>query len=217
MRTSCLYGMLFVTLGNLAGNAIQFGQFLLQAIYPSNAEGQVLTEHADGKARGLAVACISFACLLHCVWRKGGIYVIDAVAILKVLILIAIICIGFAASAGQKFTLQFSDPPSYEHRPVHGGTIDPVLGTWSPNFSTQSSFSYAHHNVVDYAGAILFIVYTYSGYEQPFYVSSLDKHPRYLSLMAVIYRFFLRSEDQRRYSLRRLSLRWVASPPFSCL
>ena len=169
-----MYGMLFVTLGNLAGNSVQFGVFLLQAVYPSDTEGHVLTDHPNAKARGLAVACMAVACLLHFIWRKGGIYVIDFVAILKVLILVAVIGIGFAASAGAKFTLDFTNPPSHEHRPVHGGTIGPVYQTWSPNFSTQSSFSYPHHNVVDYAGAILFIVYTYSGYEQPFYVSPVD-------------------------------------------
>ena len=146
-----MYGVMFVILGNLSGNAIAFGNYVLAA---ANIE-------SDAAARGLAVACSTVACLLHGVWRRGGIWVNNGLAALKVLILVAVIGIGFAASAGAKFG----------HGPVHGETVDSITGQVTPNFDTKSSFAHPNHDAASYASSILFIVYTFSGYEQPFYVS----------------------------------------------
>ena len=150
-----MYGVMFVILGNLSGNAIAFGIYVLEA---ANVEGH---HHYDAAVRGLAVACLTVACLLHGVWRKGGIWINNILATLKVLILVAVIGIGFAASAGAKFG----------HGPVHGETVDSTTGNVTPNFDTKSSFAHPQHDAASYADAILFIVYTFSGYEQPFYVS----------------------------------------------
>ena len=147
-----MYGVMFVILGSLSGNAIAFGDYVLAA---------AKIENKDAAARGLAVACLTVACLLHGVWRRGGIWVNNMLATLKVLILVAVIAIGFAASAGAKFG----------HGPVHGETVDPTTGNATPNFDTKSSFAHPQHDAASYAESILFIVYTYSGFEQPFYVS----------------------------------------------
>ena len=161
-----MYGVMFVILGNLSGNAIAFGIYVLEA---ANVEGH---HNYDAAVRGLAVACLTVACLLHGVWRKGGIWINNILATLKVLILLAVIGIGFAASAGA----------SFGHGHVHGETVvstngtvaltvDSTNGTVTPNFDTKSSFAHPQHDAASYADAILFIVYTFSGYEQPFYVS----------------------------------------------
>ena len=147
-----MYGVMFVILGNLSGNAMAFGTYLLDA---ANVEGN------DAAVRGLAVACLTVACLLHGVWRRGGIWVNNMLATLKVFILVAVIGIGFAASAGANFG----------HGPVHGKTVDSITGKVTPNFDTKSSFAHPRHDAASYAESILFIVYTFSGYEQPFYVS----------------------------------------------
>ena len=152
LRTICMYGVIYIILGNLSGNAIAFGTYVLEA---ANITGN------DGATRGLAVAALTIACLLHGLWRNGGIMVNNFLASLKLLILMAVIAIGFAASAGAKFG----------HRPVHGETVDPSTGKVTPNFDVHSSFSHPRRDVASYADALLFIVYTYSGYEQPFYVS----------------------------------------------
>ena len=147
-----MYGVMFIILGNLSGNAIAFGSYVLDA---ANVESN------DAAVRGLAVACLTVACLLHGVWRRGGIWINNMLATLKVLILVAVIGMGFAASAGA----------SFGHGPVHGETVDSITGNVTPNFDTKSSFAHPHHDAASYAETILFIVYTYSGYEQPFYVS----------------------------------------------
>jgi hypothetical protein len=62
---TCLYGIIFIVLGNLSGNSVGFGSYLLKAAnLPDN----------DAAVRGLAVGALTTACLLHAVWRKGGIW-----------------------------------------------------------------------------------------------------------------------------------------------
>ncbi|KAL8964166.1 MAG: hypothetical protein Q9183_004645, partial [Haloplaca sp. 2 TL-2023] len=159
VRTTCTFGFIYVVLGNLAGNALAMGKYILQAAG---------VESNDPLARGIAVLAITFAVLLHAAWRRGGIIIINALAVLKVCILGAIIIIGFASSAGA----------SFGHRPVHGETVDPDTGAKTSNFSTKSSFSFASDGVSSYASALLFIAFSFSGYEQPFYVLSEVYRPK---------------------------------------
>ncbi|KAL6716587.1 hypothetical protein ACLMJK_006154 [Lecanora helva] len=159
VRTTCSYGMIFIILGNLSGNAIAFG------IYVMDAAG---LERHDAAVRGLAVASMTVACLLHAVWRRGGILMNNFLTLVKVLTLTAIIIIGFSASAGA----------SFGKGPVHGETVDLTSHQITSNFDTQSSFSSAKGGVANYVESILLVVYTYSGYEQPFYVLSEVSQPR---------------------------------------
>lgn len=57
----------------------------------------------DSAVRGLAVMSLTFACILHALWRKGGILFNNLLAFIKVSMLLAIIIIGFAVSAGASF------------------------------------------------------------------------------------------------------------------
>ena len=54
---------------------------------------------------------------------------------------------------------------------VHGMTVDPNTHTSVSNFDPHTSFLHPSHNVANYANSLLFIIHTFSGYEQPFYVS----------------------------------------------
>ncbi|KAL8757213.1 MAG: hypothetical protein Q9184_004273 [Pyrenodesmia sp. 2 TL-2023] len=126
------------------------------------------TEGNDPLVRGLAVVSLTVACLLHASWRKGGIVVNNVLAVMKALVLVAIIVIGFAASAGA----------SFGHGPVHGETIDPKTQVKTSNFDPKTSFAFARSDPASYAEALLYITYTFSGYEQPFYVLSEVYRPK---------------------------------------
>ena len=150
-----MYGVIYLILGNLSGNAIAFGTYVLEAAG--------INEGHDSLARGLAVVCMSAACLVHATYRQGGIYAIVLMAIFKVCILLAIIGIGFAAMAGGQFG----------YGPVHGQIIlDSAAQTGLPNLAAKTSFNFAKRDFASYANSILFVVYTFSGNEQPFYVQS---------------------------------------------
>ncbi|KAL9583922.1 MAG: hypothetical protein Q9212_002420 [Teloschistes hypoglaucus] len=157
--TTCIFGWIYIILGNLSGNAVAFGIYICHA---ADIEGR------DPLVRGLAVVCLTAACLLHASWRKGGILVNNLMAIMKVLVLIAIIIIGFAASAGA----------SFGHGPVHGETIDPKTQSKTSNFSTHSSFAFASNDPASYAESLLYIIFTFSGYEQPFYLCAVSVDQR---------------------------------------
>ena len=121
--------------------------------------------HTDHSAavRGLAVASLTFACLLHASWRKGGIVLNNLLALMKVGMLLAVIIIGFAVSAGA----------SFGNGRVHGQTVNPETHQAVSNFDVHTSFLHPSGDVGNYANSLLFIVYTFSGYEQPFCQSTL--------------------------------------------
>lgn len=141
-----MYGIVFIILGNLAGNAIAFG------IYVLSAAGQ------DDPARGwvilIAIGALSLACLIHVASRRGGIILSNMFAVAKVGILISIIVLGIIRSRGYKFG-GHANPDDY---PTH-------------NFDLDKAFQGDGQNITSFSDALLFVVYTYSGFEQPFYVS----------------------------------------------
>lgn len=155
-----MYGVIYITMGNLSGNCIGFGTYVLQAAGVNAGDHESLV-------RGLAVGCMTAACLLHATTRQGGIYVIIVMAIFKVCILLAIIGIGFAAIGGK----------TYGYGDVHGMTItNSTTQTGPANLDPHTSFAHAKSDFASYANSILFVLYTFSGNEQPFYVRiSLQK------------------------------------------
>ena len=140
-----MYGLVFVILGNLAGNAVALGQYVM------HAAGDADDSHA---IRGLAVAALTLACLIHGSWRNGGIVLNNLLALIKVLILVAIIVIGFAVAGGA----------SFGNGPVGKAAV-------KANFDPHKSFLDPKGDAGSYARSIVYIVHSYSGFKQPFYVS----------------------------------------------
>jgi amino acid transporter len=159
-RITSIYGIMFLILGNLSGNAIAFGIYILEAanLYNPNAStiNGAVAEPSHGAVIGLAIAALTIAILLHICSRRGGIFVNNFFAVTKVLILLVLICLGLA-KAGGAFPSGIKDPH---------------------NFDTSTAFSTKRHDVASYSDSLIYIVYTYSGFEQPFYVLSEVKKPR---------------------------------------
>lgn len=156
---TCMYGIAFVILGNLAGNAIAFGRYVLLA-----------AGHEDpgkGPVTGLAIGALTIVALLHAISRRGGIVVNNCFAVLKICILLTIIIIGFTVRGGKNFN---SEAP----RPL-GSSLKP-----------GDTFSDASGALASYTTAFLYVMYTYSGFEQPFYVLNEVHRPRKYFARAVI-------------------------------
>ncbi|MCJ1391150.1 hypothetical protein MMC18_004012 [Xylographa bjoerkii] len=154
--TTCIYGVLFIILGNLSGNAIGFGSYVMEAAgLPDN----------DAAVRGLAIAALTTACLLHAISRKGGIYLNNAFAFMKVTILLLIIVAGLAKLGGA----------SLGSGPVR-----------TDNFDVHTSFSQPRKDVPSYATSLLFAIYPYTGFMQPFYVLGEVKRPQGVFAKATI-------------------------------
>lgn len=139
-----MYGVLFIVLGNLTGNAIAMGQYIMQAAGAPDSPEAV---------RGIAVAALTGACLIHGFWRHGGIILNNVLAIIKVVTLMAIIVIGFAAAGGAN---------------LGNGSVGKA--SVKANFDTTRSFVGPSDDAGSYARSIVYVVYSYGGFKQPFYV-----------------------------------------------
>jgi amino acid transporter len=147
---TCLYGTLFIVLGNLSGNAIAFGIYIMEAAGYD-------VDNCPGAIRGLAIGALTVACLLHAVSRRGGIWLNNLFAFLKVLILLLIIVAGLAILGGASFG---------------SGKID------TDNFDIHTSFASPRTDLASYATSMLYAYYPYTGFLQPFYVLSEVRNPR---------------------------------------
>lgn len=90
---------MIILYGNVASNAIVVGTEVLRvARYPDVVD---INDNNTGRTiKGIAVAVITMACLLHGVWRAGGIWLQNALAVVKVAILWFFILAGLAAYSG---------------------------------------------------------------------------------------------------------------------
>ena len=155
---TCMYGIPFILLGNLAGNAIAFGMFFMESLGNSNPN--------RGSVIGAALAVLTVTVLLHIFSRRGGILVNNGFAIIKVLILLSIIILGFIKAGGGK---------------LGGESMD--------NFNSRTSFSGSRSGaaaIPDYVTSLLYVLYSYSGFEQPFYTLSECSNPRKIFPWATI-------------------------------
>ena len=130
-----MYGIAFIILGNLSGNAIAFG------IYVMNAAGHSKPE--KGPVIGLAIGVVTFASLLHIFSRRGSILINNGFAMLKIAILLAIFVLGMIKASGNTL----------------GG--EPKA---TSNFDPDKSFNPLPYDVPSFSNSFLYIVYTYSGF-----------------------------------------------------
>jgi len=143
-----MYGIPFILLGNLAGNSLALGRYVMLAAGYSNAAGELTA--SNGSIVGIAIGALTLIMLVHMSSRRGGLILNDAFAIFKVLLLVAIIVIGFVFRAG-----------GLPHTDKIGGE----------NFNSKTSFTERAKDVSSYTQSLLLVMYSFSGYEQPFYVS----------------------------------------------
>ena len=90
----CVFGITFILLGNVATNSIAFGMSVLDAAGMNDIKGH------DEIVRGIAVGVATFSCVIHGIWRQGGIYLNNILAVMKILILIMMFLLGMLAHAG---------------------------------------------------------------------------------------------------------------------
>ncbi|KAF3909906.1 hypothetical protein ABW21_db0209770 [Orbilia brochopaga] len=135
----CVYGLIFLFLGNTAGNSYIFAQYFLRMTG--------VTDAGEWTTKGVAVAVITFACVMHSIWRKGGIYLLNGLAVIKILILWAIIILGYAARGGAFEDVKNEKPPAWVY------------------FEPDRSFKGRSTGFYGWAIAILSVLYAFGGYE----------------------------------------------------
>lgn len=160
IRTTCSFAIMFTLLYNLSGNAISFSlQFMTATGLHDPTSGQIPDR---GTAVGIAIATLTFVVLLHTFSRRGGILVNNAFAVIKVALLLAIISLGIAKAAGR-----FPNSPDQQ-------STSQII---SKNF-TQDVFTTKRGDAASWSNSLMLCMYSFSGFEQPFYILAETKRPR---------------------------------------
>lgn len=147
--------MLFVLLTHFAGNCIAFAKLVLQAFEP----GDVNPDYRLQKF--VALCLLTFVCLLHTFSTKWGVAVNNMLAIYKVTLVTFIIMVGFAAMGGARGKdVSWGDNEHY-------GLI---------NF--KDAMVTEPRSMLEYASAILGVLWAYTGWENANYVLSEVRRPR---------------------------------------
>lgn len=142
-----------MALGNLSGNALAFVTFIMKA------NGSERTAEEDkGAIIAIAIAAITASVMIHMLSRRGGILINNFFAMLKVAILLVIIIFGFLKAGGVD---------------LGGGSSKAT-----DNFELDNSFEDPVNDVPSIANSLLFVFYSYSGWEQPFHVLAEVRTPR---------------------------------------
>ncbi|KAK3331585.1 high-affinity methionine permease [Cercophora scortea] len=163
-----LFGISFIFVRNMASTCINFGVRVLQAARPGD-------EPKNGEVRAIAIAAAAFACMIHVVSRRYGIWLNNLLAVVKVGILLVIIFTTLAVVGGG----------------VHDKNGNRVPNVWMQNMDPKVAFKapaspdgdvnnadLAQGTVTGYAASFLSIIYAYSGFEQANYVLGEMATPR---------------------------------------
>jgi len=146
---SCLFGITFILFGNLAGNSIQFGIYMQAVISPQCTEN----DPCFHKAAVLfwAVGILSICAALNVMTRKLFIGLNNGFAIVKFMLVAAMALFGIIYGT------------------AHGDGCRTNIA-WS-NRGAGSEFG-------DIVLAIFYGMYSYTGFEQPFYVLAEVDRPK---------------------------------------
>ncbi|KAK7416811.1 hypothetical protein QQX98_005004 [Neonectria punicea] len=147
--STCLFGIAFIALGNMAGNSISFATRVLHAAGNDDPK--------NGTVRGIAIAVATFTCFIHTFSRRGGIFLNNVLAIIKVMILLLIIVTAIVVGAGG---------------------LTKTKNVITENTSPKNAFDNASTDANGYAQAFLSIIFSFSGFEQPNYVMGEISRPR---------------------------------------
>lgn len=147
---TCVLASQMILLGFSSGNALAFGRYVLYASGRESPDGWA--------ARGIGIAGVTFAILLHSVLPKWGVRLFNVLGIFKVVILLFIVCSGFAALAGHRLV---PDPHNFDDA-----------------FRIEDGDGYGGGGAYAYSNALLNVVYSYKGWENANYVVSELRHPR---------------------------------------
>lgn len=111
----------------MAGNCINFAIWIMRA---ANSEA------SEGTVRGIAIAAATFACFIHAFSRRGGIWLNNLLAVIKLMMLLLIIITAIIVAAG---------------------TLPKTENVISDNANARTAFSNASSDANGYASGFLAI------------------------------------------------------------
>ncbi|KAI9711864.1 MAG: hypothetical protein M1820_002009 [Bogoriella megaspora] len=164
---TCIYGIMFIILGNVPGNAVAFG------IYSAIVVGKDPTDpernYEKGFVTGMAILTLSICSGVHVFTRRGGILLNNLISVIKLTILVVVVALGFIHAGGKylQATGNFADTTAAE-----------INNATASNFDAQTSFQTTNHDITSYVDSFVFALFCCIKFEQPFYALSEFSHPR---------------------------------------
>jgi amino acid transporter len=176
-----VFGILFIILGNLAGNAVAFGIYVMIALGKDPVNSST-NNYEKGPVIGLAISLLTICCLFHVFTRRGGIWVNNAFAVAKVGILLVITILGFVHAAKKYLRSSgINEPPPVPqtNASVIVANITSIMinNATIINFDKMTSFK-STGDFGSYVESFLFAIYPFTGFEQPFFVLSEVAKPK---------------------------------------
>jgi len=159
LHMTCVFGVSFIIFGNMAHNAIQFGAYMTQATNPTCASSACLDEPGmKAQVLGWAIAANTIVSFINVLTRRWGIFLNNAFALFKVSFLVVVAFLGIG----------------WGH--MHGD------GCRQISFENRDG----PRQFGDIAHALVYVIFPYSGFEQPFYVLSEVAQPKKVFARAVV-------------------------------
>jgi amino acid transporter len=167
----------FVILGNISGNAVAFGIYCAIAAGkdPLNSDEN---NHCKGLVVGLAIMTLTICATIHIFSRRGGVLLNNIFAVIKISMVLVLAILGFV-HAGGKYLQAFEigqTATSNGTTPDHRANATEINNAPKTNF--DHPFATQRHDLASYVNSFLFAMFSYTGFEQPFYVLSEVKKPR---------------------------------------
>ncbi|KAK0752576.1 amino acid permease-domain-containing protein [Schizothecium vesticola] len=163
LLSGCLFGISFICIGNMASNCIAFAVRVLAA-----ADVGQGTLNNNGLVRGIALAAAAFACIIHSVSRRGGIWLSNFLACVKVGILLLIIVAAIRVGVLGKGVIQGNFQTAFTA----------VTDTKKLKATGAHDLARVDGGARGYAKAFLSIIFAFSGFDQANYVLGEISRPR---------------------------------------
>lgn len=164
---TCIFAVQFVLFAVSTGNTISFSSYMFQAGMGSTStidNGAT----SDNRTKSIAVGAITLVCLIHAFLPKTGIWLSNVLGCFKLILLLLVVCTGFAALNGH-----IAEPAV---KPDNFSTF------WGSGTAINDSENKAAGS---YAIALLQVLYAYSGWENANYVlTEVRDAPRTLKIAA---------------------------------
>jgi hypothetical protein len=150
----------FVLFAVSTAGSVSFSTYILRAATGDPQDGSWLN-------RGLAALTVTAVCLIHAFAPRPGIWISNALGCFKLVLLVLVVCTGFAALAGRSV-----QPLPNNFSSFHGP-------------SSVNDHSNSAGEAAGYAVALIQVLYAYSGWENANYVlTEVRDAPRTLKFAA---------------------------------
>lgn len=172
-----MFGIMFIILGNISGNSVAFGIYVMIAAGKDPIGKDALGTRLS--VYGIAVALLTFCAAFHIFTRRGGIMLNNAMGTFKIALILALALLGFV-HAGGRYLQRLTD--AVDEPAVFGADFNvtsvAINDAASHNLNPLTAFVNEGIDGSSIFESFLYALFAYTGFRQPFYVLAEVEEPR---------------------------------------